>query len=167
VKIKGSSWDEIKHNQFIEGSGLAPEQHSEIERTEWASSKTDWNKSVLYGPEFSYFWVNVDVDQMLAAFPIPNPLHTGSAKRLGDNYITDEQVFDGDTPKASRGRPPLPWEPFHVEVALLYKNNELPQKKEAAIAHFQDWFRENFGVSASRSAIGQKLTPYYDKLFRS
>ena len=39
----------------------------------------------------------------------------------------------------------------------------LPQKKEAAIQHFENWFRKKLGVDVSRSSIGQKLTPYYDR----
>jgi hypothetical protein len=39
-------------------------------------------------------------------------------------------------------------------------------KKEAAIEHFRSWFEREFGIKASRSVIGEKLKPYYDKFLR-
>jgi hypothetical protein len=60
----------------------------------------------------------------------------------------------------------LPWDQFHLEVAALAKVNALPRKKEAAIQHFEDWFREKLGLRVGRSSIGQKLTPYYDRFVR-
>ena len=89
-------------------------------------------------------------------------------EKIGDTFILRE------TPQPRmrhadlrRGRPPYPWDAFHIEVAELLQRNEMPGKKEAAIEHFQSWFRREHGVQASRSAVGQKLKPYYDRFLRS
>jgi hypothetical protein len=65
-----------------------------------------------------------------------------------------------------RGRPAYPWDAFHLEVAALLGRNELPDKKEAAIEHFRDWFRREHGIPASRSVVGEKLKPYYDRFLK-
>jgi hypothetical protein len=66
-----------------------------------------------------------------------------------------------------RGRPPFPWDPFHIEVATLLLRNELPEKKEAAIEYFQGWFLREHGIEVGRSVIGDKLKPYYDKFIKA
>jgi hypothetical protein len=104
---------------------------------------------------------------MLSVYPIPELPAIGSVRKLCDVYLLDGQNLDNAPPLARRGRPPFPWEGFHVEVASLIQQNALPEKKEAAIAHFEGWFRDKLGISVSRSAIGQKLKPYYQKFFTS
>jgi hypothetical protein len=66
-----------------------------------------------------------------------------------------------------RGRPPYPWDAFHLEVAGLVRRDELPAKKEAAIEHFQAWFKRKLGIRPSRAAVGEKLKPYYDEFVKA
>jgi hypothetical protein len=48
----------------------------------------------------------------------------------------------------------------------LLKSGLLPQKKEAAIQHMMSWFERNQGGNRpSRSAVSEKLTPYYRRFF--
>ena len=47
-----------------------------------------------------------------------------------------------------------------------FSKNALPEKKEAAIADFEGR-RDKLGISVGRTAIGQKLKPYYQKFFSS
>jgi hypothetical protein len=103
----------------------------------------------------------------LSVYPIPDLPEVGSVKKLCDTYILDRQNLEDAPVQARRGRPPFPWEEFHVEVAALIQKNALPEKKEAAIAHFERWFRAKLGISVSRTAIGQKLKPYYQRFFLS
>jgi hypothetical protein len=65
---------------------------------------------------------------------------------------------------SNRGRPALPWESFHVEITRMYLDGKMPDKKEAAIAYFQNWFQNQHQKDVSRTAIGQKLKPYFDAL---
>jgi hypothetical protein len=167
IKVKGSSWEEISDSVDRDDIGLSNQDHIGIDQTEWIPSKIDWSKSILYGKEFSYLWVNFQVESMFSVYPIPELSTIGSVKKLCDTYILDRQDLDDTLPQPRRGRPPLPWEAFHVEVAALIQKNALPEKKEAAIAHFEGWFRDKLGISVSRSAIGQKLKPYYQRFFLS
>lgn len=52
---------------------------------------------------------------------------------------------------------------FHLEVTDLLMRGELPAKKESAIQHFQDWFKQVLKQHPKRTAIGDKLKPYYDR----
>jgi hypothetical protein len=167
IRIKGSSWEDIKNNIASDPHLLSSSEQSEIPNTEGVFSKIDWDKGILYGSEFSYSWVYFDVEEMLSVYPIPD-LPLTAVKQLCDSFLVelDKDIIAG-APQAARGRPPLPWEPFHVEVACLIKKNALPEKKEAAIGHFENWFKKELGLSVSRSSIGQKLTPYYQKFFPS
>ena len=90
------------------------------------------------------------------------------------NCYCDVSILVKDTggdnvrqPARTRGRPPtFAWEAFHVEVAALIKNGQMPQKKEAAIQQMLSWFASTQGGQApSRSAVSEKLTPYYRKFF--
>jgi hypothetical protein len=165
VKLKGSSWEEIR--KAVDESERYLQEQDHIGQGEWILSKIDWDRSILYGKEFSYCWLNFHVDQMFAVYSVPDLSTIGSVKKLGDSYIMDRQDLDDLVPQLRRGRPPFPWERFHIEVAALAWKNALPEKKEAAIAHFEGWFRETLGISVSRSAIGQKLKPYYQRFFGS
>jgi hypothetical protein len=163
VKLKGSSWEEILNAINDNETRLEKQDHVPIGQAEWILSKIDWGKSVLYGKECSYCWVNFNVEQMFSIYTVPDLPTIGSVEKLCDSYILDRQNLHDPPTHVRRGRPPLPWEQFHVEVAALVQKNALPEKKEAAIAHFEGWFRERLGISVSRSAIGQKLKPYYQR----
>ena len=41
----------------------------------------------------------------------------------------------------------------------------MPEKKEAAIQYFQDWFVRVLKQHPKRTAIGDKLKPYYDRYY--
>jgi hypothetical protein len=41
----------------------------------------------------------------------------------------------------------------------------MPQKKEAAIQHMMNWFEDTQKQRPSRSAVSEKLTPYYRRFF--
>jgi hypothetical protein len=43
----------------------------------------------------------------------------------------------------------------------------LPPKKEAGIAHVQNWFVKRMGKPPSRAAISEKLTPYYERFVKN
>ena len=86
-------------------------------------------------------------------------------EQIGDTFVLDETV-KLVSKGTNRGRPSYPWERFYLEVAALLHQNSLPQKKEAAIQYFQTWFWDELRVRPSRAAIGEKLTPYYEKFMR-
>jgi hypothetical protein len=86
---------------------------------------------------------------------------------LGPSFALASSAIAGANQATSkRGRPPLPWVDFHVEVARMIRDGEMSKKKEAAIAHFQNWFLKSQKKSASRAAIGERLKPYFDALIK-
>jgi hypothetical protein len=103
-------------------------------------------------------------DDVLTAFPGEREIV--SVERIGSTFVLSDKAPVAHA-RAGRGRPPYPWEAFHLQVAGLIRRDELPKKKEAAIEHFQAWFLREHGVVASRSVVGEKLKPYYDRFMKS
>ncbi len=133
----------------------------------WATSKIDWQNSVILGNDTLFCWVHFTTDDMLAAYAIPSDPSIGKLIRLSDLYVSVTSEEAEPNAYVRRGRPSLPWDRFHLEVAVLVRAGSLPKKKEAAIQHFQEWFRTELGISVGRSSIGQKLTPYYHRFLNS
>jgi hypothetical protein len=103
-------------------------------------------------------------EQVFKVFPGESQPVNG-VERIGDSFILNDR--SNIVRKVSaRGRPPYPWDVFHLEVAGLLRQEELPAKKEAAIEHFQAWFERRLGIRPSRAAVGEKLKPYYDKFVK-
>ena len=132
----------------------------------WVSSWVDWRECSLTTPCMAFVWISVTVEDMLSIFPPSDLIPPDKVVQAGESYAIAEHAF-ASSPKTgagARGRPPLPWQDFYVEVARLFRDGAMPEKKEAAIQHFQTWFETERGLKASRSAIGQKLKPFYDRL---
>jgi len=91
------------------------------------------------------------------------------AEFVGDCLLVKETAAGNirQPPRRPLGRPPaFAWEAFHVEVAELIKSGRMPQKKESAIQEMMSWFASTQGgQSPSRSAVSEKLTPYYRRFF--
>jgi hypothetical protein len=173
-KIHGSgieipAKDEVGAIAYIQTDGfyLSEQPTVRIPEALWTHTKIDWENSALIGDQCVYCWVHFSTEAMISSYPIPSPLITDKVNSVGDLYVLDGAGRGESMLPSRRGRPPLPWDQFHLEVAALTAAGALPRKKEAAIHHFVEWFREEFGVSASRSSIGQKLTPYYERFMRS
>ena len=90
------------------------------------------------------------------------------AEFIGE-YLVVKEVSDAlpRPPGRAPGRPPtFAWDAFHVEVADMIKAGRMPRKKEAAIQQMVSWFGNSPGGQVpSRSAVSEKLTPYYRKFF--
>ena len=173
-KIHGSgieipAKDEDGAVAYIQADGfdLSEQPTIRINEALWTPTKIDWVNSALIGDRCVYCWVHFSTEAMISAYPIPSPLAADKVNPVGDLYVLDGAGHGEPAVPSRRGRPPLPWDQFHLEVAALIAAGALPRKKEAAIHHFVEWFREEFGMSASRSSVGQKLTPYYERFVRS
>jgi hypothetical protein len=101
---------------------------------------------------------------VLSAFP--GDRERLSVERIGGTYVLSETAKQPPAHRR-RGRPPYPWDRFHVEVAALLQRKELPVKKEAAIQYFQSWFAGELNVRPSRAVIGEKLVPYYERFIKA
>jgi hypothetical protein len=138
---------------------------TEIARDFWSLQGIDFEASAARNSTAHYCHISLRTDDVLSIFP-GERAPVGGVERIGETLVVVDSTKI-PVVKTKRGRPPYPWEPFHLEVAALLRSNALPDKKEATIQYFQSWFSKQLGISPSRAAIGEKLTPYYDKFVRA
>lgn len=139
-----------------------------IPATFWTMRGIDFENSAASNGSDRYKRIMVSTANLLALFSGERSEVSG-VHRIGDSFVLDE-ISEPRRPPSSlahtRGRPAYPWERFHLEVADLLSTGGLPEKKEAAIQYFQSWFEHELKVRPSRAAIGEKLTPYYERFVR-
>jgi hypothetical protein len=131
----------------------------------WSLQGINFEASAAHNGTHHYCHISCRTDDVLSVFPGERQEVSG-IEQIGDSFVLSEKR-EARRSSLHRGRPSYPWDAFHIEVAGLLRRNELPQKKEAAIEHFQNWFRREHGIGASRSVVGDKLKPYYDRFMRT
>ena len=156
----------LKYLSFKE-IGLSDLEIVEIPRDQWVTTSVNWEESSLSNGKQAFIWIHLLSSEVLAAFPPRRKLQGPTAGILppGATFAAAPVVPEA-SPANLRGRPPFPWEPFHVEVARLFRDHEVPEKMEAAIAHFIAWFKADLGEDVSRASISKRLKIYYDELVR-
>lgn len=138
---------------------------SEIPASHWNMRNIDWEDGTMFGRERSYIWIHITVEDMLNRYPPDLIVKSGEAFRIGTSVaVVSTAVSKVSKDKRRTGRPSYPWDQFHVEIARMYRDGHMPEKKEAAIASLQQWYHEQTGKSVSRTALGDKLTPYFRTL---
>lgn len=162
IRVAGDSRDQADEWISRNKISLGDAEHELIPRTFWKQSGIDWECSAAIGKDGHYCWISVDTEQMFEIYPPPLTEPIGSLIPIGDQFIATAS-HSPLAPATNRGRPSLPWEKFHVEVARLVLDGELPAKKEAAIEYFIQWFGRSLGREVGRSSIASKLKPYYDR----
>jgi hypothetical protein len=133
----------------------------------WTMSGIDWLSNAVTAHGNCYCDVSISVEALMRQFP-GERTPVGVAEFVGDLLLVKEPSADKVRPLLTRtlGRPPaFAWEAFHVEVADLIKSGRMPEKKEAAIQHMVSWFENTQKQKPSRSAVSEKLTPYYRRFF--
>lgn len=131
----------------------------------WTMAGIDWLANAVSARGQCYSDVSMPVAPLMSIFP-GRRAPVGRAEFVGDYLLvteSDEEDAAHAPPKRAPGRPPVfGWDAFHVEVADLIRSGRMPQKKEAAIQHMLSWFESTQeGKKPSRSAVSEKLTPYY------
>lgn len=131
----------------------------------WNMAGIDWVANAVSARGQCYCDISMPVARLMSLFP-GTRTRVGRAELVGDYLIvteSDEEDAAHARPKRAPGRPPIfGWDAFHVEVADLIRSGRMPQKKEAAIQHLLSWFESTQeGKKPSRSAVSEKLTPYY------
>lgn len=137
-----------------------------VPETAWLTRDVNWIDSTIFGNHASYIWIEVSVSELLELYPPDRLLKPEQVFPVGSSVAVSGILAAAKTLNTRRGRPSLPWDDFHVEVARLYREAQMPEKKEAAIAMLQEWFEKATGKVVSRSSIGAKLKPYFDQLGR-
>lgn len=137
----------------------------EIPASHWNMRNIDWEDGTMFGRERSYIWIHITVEDMLNRYPPDLLVKAGEAFPIGTSVaVVSTAVSNASKDKRRTGRPSYPWDQFHVEIARMYRDGEMPEKKEAAIASLQQWSIQQTGNSVSRTALGDKLTPYFRSL---
>ena len=133
----------------------------------WTMPGIDWLSNAVSAHGNCYCDVSMSVEELMSLFPgRRTPVEGG--QYVGDYLLVTELAGEAvrQSPARTRGRPPaFAWEAFHVEVADLIKSGTMPQKKEAAIQQMLSWFENSHQQKPSRSAVSEKLTPYYRRFF--
>jgi hypothetical protein len=133
----------------------------------WTIPGIDWFTNALIAHGNCYCDVSISVEALMTLFP-GKRTPVDQAEFVGDYLLVKELAADSapQRPRRAPGRPPaFAWEAFHVEVADLIKSGRMPQKKEAAIQQMVSWFENTQAQKPSRSAVSEKLTPYYRRFF--
>jgi hypothetical protein len=139
----------------------------EIPRNFWSLRGIDWSSNAARNDHEHYCWIRCLTEDVLKMFPGEDREPASGVERIGENFVLNEASAGEPQPMRPRGRPPFPWDAFHLEVTDLLVRGAMPAKKEAAIQHFQEWFKKNLNVRPSRPSIGEKLKPYYDRFIKS
>lgn len=140
----------------------------EIDKEQWYSQTINWEESAIYGHSRSTIWIHVQTEDMLKVFPPQELLMAAHILPIGQSFaLASSAIRRVQYEHSQRGRPSLPWQDFHVEIARMFRDGNMPIKKEAAIAHLQNWFLQTLGKSVSRAAVGEKLKPYFDQLIKN
>lgn len=138
---------------------------SEIPASQWIIGNIDWEDGTMFGRERSYIWIHITVEEMLNRYPPELLIKSGETFPIGTSIAVVSTAVSKTAKDIRRtGRPSYPWDQFHVEIARMYRDGEMPEKKEAAIAALQQWYLQKTGNSISRTALGDKLTPYFRSL---
>jgi hypothetical protein len=133
----------------------------------WTMPGIDWLSNSVTANGSCYCDVSMSVEVLMSLFPGERTPVDG-VEFVGDFLLVKERSTDNvpRPPRRTPGRPPaFAWEAFHVEVADLIKSGRMPQKKEAAIQLMVSWFENTHKQKPSRSAVSEKLTPYYRRFF--
>lgn len=138
---------------------------SDIPASFWTLQGINFSTSTAKNDTDHYCHICFQTEEVLSVFP-GDRKPAVLVEQIGESYIISDATQSSPT-RIKRGRPAYPWEPFYLEVADLVRRGELPKKKEAAIEHFQQWFSQKLGVRPSRAAVGEKLTPYYNRFLRN
>jgi hypothetical protein len=134
----------------------------------WTMPGIDWLSNAVTAHGNCYCDISISVEVLMNLFPGERTPVDGT-EFVGDFLLVKEPAAGNvrQPPRRTVGRPPsFAWEAFHVEVADLINRGQMPQKKEAAIQQMLSWFASTQGGQRpSRSAVSEKLTPYYRRFF--
>jgi hypothetical protein len=160
-----------------QGRNLSNFRDVEISREFWSEQEIFWELSAARNDHEHYCQIHCDTEKVLSLFP-PESLISGApviGTRFGSFFVLEGPATGGrptTRPAIQRtrrpGRPPqYPWGEVHLELTSLIASGKLPNKKEAGIEHIRNWFTSQNLSPPSRAAIGEKLTPYYDRFVRN
>jgi hypothetical protein len=153
--LESTDWEDWNDNSWIP-----------IPADFWISNRIDWEGSSAEGRVGAYALILIETDGLLKSFPLPPATQYQGVVKIANNLVLASEDDGAAILRSARGRPPLNWESFHVELARRIANGGLPRKQEALIVEMQEWCKTNWHRDVGRSTLLQKLKPYYDALVR-
>jgi hypothetical protein len=154
-KLEETKWEGWSRSEWV---GIPPDF--------WRSDGINWRESWAEGRDAAYALIQVTTEALFDCFPPPPP-EGSNAVRVGHNWMLPLAERDENLVRKSRGRPPLHWDSFHVEVAARIQAGTLPEKQEAFIAEMQQWCLKEWHHEVARTTLLQKIKPYYDRFVRN
>jgi hypothetical protein len=141
----------------------------------WSLPHIYWEPSAARNDREHYCQIFCNTEQVMSLFPY-DKLWTGEPveglARYGSFFVLSNATSTLPKQRAqsirrSRGRPEQhQWGPFHLDMAEVIRNGELPPKREAAIAMVQEMFSRRGMKIPGRTAIREQLLPYYERFGR-
>jgi hypothetical protein len=160
-----------------QGRDLSNLKDLEIPREFWSEREIFWELSAARNDRAHYCQIHCNTEDVLSLFPCDRLISgTPVTGECFGSFFVLEGLGKGrrvtKRPARQRTRQPgrpqkYPWEEVHLEMASLISSGALPKKKEACIAYIEGWFKSRNQSRPSRAAIGEKLTPYYNRFVRS
>jgi hypothetical protein len=163
--LPGANVDDARPIIEANGGTIFDIELTDIPPTFWNLKGIDFDASAAGSETEYYCHISCLSDDVISLFPPQGEEITG-VRKIGKSFILCGEPSTL-RPGSSRGRPPYRWDLLHLEVTALLLQGELPAKKEAAIQHFKSLFFEKHHISPGRTAIGEKLKPYYDRFMKN
>jgi hypothetical protein len=138
-------------------------EHVSIPADYWRLEGIDWKQSASNNKKGHYCHICVNTEQLMSAFPSPDPEQAKSIQIIADQYILNEEDASKPLPKGNRGRPSKNWDAFYAEAMFRVYEGDLPDKQDAFIAGMQEWCTKNWGGNIGRSTISEKISPFYNR----
>jgi hypothetical protein len=129
----------------------------------WSSCEIDWEKCRAKDETAGYDSIVLKTDDLFCEFPLPTPEDASDVRWIG-RYLAASEEYAGPSP---RGRPPFPWDDFHLEVARRLVSGELPNKQYLFEDEMREWCQSHWERKVGESTLRQKISPYYDEFVRS
>jgi hypothetical protein len=159
---EGQRSGQLTEEEIAEGARWSDVPREAIPSSFWSSCEIDWEKCRAKGETTGYESIVVKTDDLFRVFPLPTPEDAPGVRKIG-NYLVDTEEYADPKP---RGRPPFPWDEFHLEIARRLMNGKLGNQKRFE-GEMQDWCKSRWGRVLGISTLRQKISPYYNEFIRS
>jgi hypothetical protein len=155
-----------------DGKGLEDLEFVAIPPETWSSTGIYWGISAARHGDKHYCQIYCPTKEALALFPYDKMIKGERIEgviRYGSFFVVDNSTLkakrkEPTTTARRRGRlAQYDWVAMHLDLAEVLRDGGLPDKKEAAIASIQGKFAERGLKAPSRTEIGNRLTPYYER----
>jgi len=137
----------------------------DIDKSKWRQAKINWEKCTLETDTGSFVHILIHFASLVEAFPEP----VGEAVQVSlynGVLLTDESIATHPI-ITKKGRPAYNWKEFTTEVAIRFKNNELPKSQKVFIGEMEKWCLEKWSARPSETNLKEHISPFYAAMKKS